>query len=84
MYGCLLPRSRTPQESRESTVTGTELPDRLHWPREAPMAATGSDSALLLIDVLMNLGPARIAVMRSIKKALDPDDILNPGKIFDA
>jgi glycolate oxidase len=29
-----------------------------------------------------NLGPAHIAVMRSIKKALDPDGILNPGKIF--
>ncbi len=32
----------------------------------------------------MNLGPAQMAVMRSIKKALDPDGILNPGKIFDA
>jgi glycolate oxidase len=31
----------------------------------------------------MNLTPAHIAVMRSIKKALDPDGILNPGKIFD-
>jgi len=33
--------------------------------------------------LLMNLGPAHLAVMRSIKKALDPDGILNPGKIFD-
>jgi glycolate oxidase len=32
----------------------------------------------------MNLGPAHVAVMRSIKKALDPEGILNPGKIFDA
>ena len=31
----------------------------------------------------MNLSPAHIAVMRSIKKALDPGGILNPGKIFD-
>ncbi|MDW3649390.1 MAG: FAD-linked oxidase C-terminal domain-containing protein [Bacteroidia bacterium] len=28
-------------------------------------------------------GPVAIAIMKSIKKALDPDDILNPGKIFD-
>ena len=32
----------------------------------------------------MNLGPAHLAVMRSIKRALDPEGILNPGKIFDA
>jgi glycolate oxidase len=31
----------------------------------------------------MNVGPAHMAVMRSIRKALDPDGILNPGKIFD-
>jgi glycolate oxidase len=31
----------------------------------------------------MNLGPAHLAVMRSIKKALDPEGVLNPGKIFD-
>jgi FAD/FMN-containing dehydrogenase len=28
--------------------------------------------------------PGEIAVMRAIKRALDPDNILNPGKIFDA
>ena len=83
MYGCRL-RDQERAGIAGIDVTGTGLPDRLHWPQEAPMAATGSDSALLLIDVLMNLGPARIAVMRSIKKALDPDGILNPGKIFDA
>ena len=31
----------------------------------------------------MNLGPAHLAAMRSIKHALDPDGVLNPGKIFD-
>lgn len=30
----------------------------------------------------LNLGAAHIGVMRSIKKALDPDGILNPGKVF--
>ncbi|MDP8236727.1 MAG: FAD-linked oxidase C-terminal domain-containing protein, partial [Candidatus Erginobacter occultus] len=30
------------------------------------------------------LNPAAIAAMRSIKSALDPDTILNPGKIFPA
>lgn len=29
------------------------------------------------------LGPIAIAMMKSIKQALDPDNILNPGKIFD-
>ncbi|KKK16505.1 oxidoreductase, FAD-binding [Aspergillus rambellii] len=29
------------------------------------------------------LGPCTIGVMRSIKQALDPDWLLNPGKIFD-
>ena len=28
-------------------------------------------------------GPVAIAMMKSIKQALDPDNILNPGKIFD-
>ena len=30
-----------------------------------------------------NLSPAHLAALRSIKKALDPDAILNPGKIFE-
>lgn len=28
------------------------------------------------------VGPATVAVMRSIKRALDPDNIMNPGKVF--
>jgi glycolate oxidase len=31
----------------------------------------------------MNVGSAQVEVMRSIKRALDPDGILNPGKILD-
>lgn len=30
----------------------------------------------------MELDPATIATMRTIKRALDPDNIMNPGKIF--
>jgi glycolate oxidase len=33
--------------------------------------------------LLMNLGPAAIAAMRAVKRALDPEGILNPGKIFE-
>jgi glycolate oxidase len=30
----------------------------------------------------MELDPAAVAYMKAIKKALDPNNILNPGKIF--
>ncbi len=32
----------------------------------------------------LELSPAAMAAQRAIKKALDPNDILNPGKIFPA
>jgi glycolate oxidase len=30
----------------------------------------------------MEVGPAALAAMKHIKQALDPNNILNPGKIF--
>ena len=30
----------------------------------------------------LELSPANIAAQRAIKRALDPNDVLNPGKIF--
>lgn len=35
-------------------------------------------------SLLLELGPETVAVMRQIKQALDPQWIMNPGKIFDA
>jgi D-lactate dehydrogenase (cytochrome) len=34
-------------------------------------------------ELLMEVGPDTLAVMKSIKQALDPYWLLNPGKIFD-
>lgn len=34
-------------------------------------------------SLLKELGPDTIDVMRSLKRALDPHWLLNPGKIFD-
>ncbi|ODV92215.1 hypothetical protein CANCADRAFT_802 [Tortispora caseinolytica NRRL Y-17796] len=37
------------------------------------------------IDYLVDeLGPETVAAMRTIKKSLDPHELLNPGKVFDA
>ncbi|QVM10577.1 hypothetical protein D8B26_005235 [Coccidioides posadasii str. Silveira] len=35
-------------------------------------------------SLIKELGPETIDVMRSVKRALDPHWLLNPGKIFDA
>lgn len=35
-------------------------------------------------SLLKELGAETVDVMRSIKKALDPNWLMNPGKIFDA
>ena len=35
-------------------------------------------------DELARLAPQRVAALKAIKHALDPDDIFNPGKITDA
>jgi D-lactate dehydrogenase (cytochrome) len=32
--------------------------------------------------LLDEAGPAAVGLMREIKQALDPKDIMNPGKIF--
>jgi glycolate oxidase len=34
--------------------------------------------------IAMELGPIEIEVMKKIKRVLDPNNILNPGKIFAA
>ena len=34
-------------------------------------------------SLLQELGPATIEVMRSIKRALDPHWLMNPGKVFE-
>lgn len=34
-------------------------------------------------DLVKELGEETVDVMRRIKKALDPDGLMNPGKIFD-
>ena len=34
-------------------------------------------------SLLLELGPATIDVMRSIKRALDPYWLMNPGKVFE-
>jgi D-lactate dehydrogenase (cytochrome) len=32
--------------------------------------------------LLAQYGPEGVALMRTLKRALDPDDLLNPGKIL--
>jgi len=40
-------------------------------------------STALRIGLREEAGDGAIAMMRAIKRALDPDDIMNPGKIFE-
>ncbi|MGO9310355.1 MAG: FAD-binding oxidoreductase [Spirochaetia bacterium] len=89
--------SHTLRRSLENGVFGEEVPG---WPersvairrslyedvvRRGGVISGEHGVGTLKKDYLpMNIGPAQVAVMRSIRKALDPDGILNPGKIFDA
>ena len=51
-------------------------------PAEIDLRAIVDRAARLLLDLALT-GPT-IELMKTIKKAMDPNGILNPGKVFEA
>ena len=57
----------------------------MHSARSSPdrsSEAIGSADARIEIDFLIAEHGEAVSVMRAIKKAIDPDNIMNPGKIL--
>ena len=53
-----------------------------HWPWTAPAPASMASARARLPFLQAELGDT-LDLMRQIKRALDPGNIFNPGKIFD-
>ena len=70
-------------QSREEIAEASRLNDRMvHRALQMEGTCTGEHGiGYGKIDFLLDEHGEAISVMRSIKRALDPDDIMNPGKI---
>ena len=74
--------------TRASDVSTNELPPTIREIFELTVSLGGMISGEHGIGwvqkdyVPIALSPAELGVMRAIKNALDPEGILNPGKIF--